>query len=59
MNSSKMVSSFPEALMNFNRLILKLNQFICNWQLILPGHWYKVNFFSEYMIPPYTNSSCS
>jgi hypothetical protein len=30
-DSSKMMGNFPEVL-NFNRLFLKLNQFICNGQ---------------------------
>ena len=29
MNSSKMIGKFP-AVVNFNRLYLKLNRFICN-----------------------------
>lgn len=30
--------------LNFNWLILKLNWFICNWQLALPIHWIVVPF---------------
>ena len=32
-----MISKFPEVL-NFNRLFLKLNQFISNEPPVLPGH---------------------
>ena len=32
-----MISNFP-AVLNFNRLFLKLNQFICNQLPVLPGH---------------------
>jgi hypothetical protein len=33
-----MIGNSPAAL-NFNRLFLKLNQFICNELPVLPGHW--------------------
>ena len=41
-NSSKMMGNFPEVL-NFNWLFLKLNQFICNEQPVLPVHWWKLD----------------
>ena len=34
-NSSKMIGSFP-AVLNFNRLFLKLNRFMCNKLPVLP-----------------------
>ena len=34
---SKMIGNF-HAVVNFNRLFLKLNRFICNQLLVLPGH---------------------
>ena len=37
MNSSTVIGNSPEVLMNFNRLFLKLNWFICN-QLSVPPH---------------------
>ena len=30
MDSTEMMGNSPEVLMNFNRLFLKLNRFICN-----------------------------
>jgi len=33
----KMISNFP-AVLNFNRLFLKRNRFICKWLPILPDH---------------------
>ena len=32
-----MIGNFP-AVFNFNRLFLKLNQFICNYLPVLPEH---------------------
>jgi hypothetical protein len=37
-SSSKVIGNFLEVL-NFNRLFLKLNRFICNYLPILPDHW--------------------
>ena len=37
-NSSKTMGNFPEVL-NFNSLFLKLNWFICNYQVVLPIHF--------------------
>ena len=36
-NSYKMIGNFP-AVVNFNRLFLKLNRFICNKLPVLPDH---------------------
>jgi hypothetical protein len=38
MNFSKTTGNFPAVLMNFNRLILKLNRFICTSLPVLPDH---------------------
>ena len=38
------------AVLNFNQLCLKLNQFICNYRPVLPVHWAdarKLPFISE------------
>ena len=37
MDASTLIGDFPKAL-NFNHLFLKLNQFICDEELVLPGH---------------------
>jgi hypothetical protein len=37
-DSSKTINNFPAVLMNFNRLFLKLNRFICNILPVLPDH---------------------
>ena len=35
-----MIGNFP-AILNFNRIFLKPNQFICKKLLVVPDHWDK------------------
>jgi hypothetical protein len=37
-----MIGNFP-AILNFNRLFLKLNSFICNYLPVLPDHRVQMN----------------
>ena len=46
LNSIKWISIFPGVL-NFNQLFLKLNQFICNWRLVLPIHCTWLDFDAQ------------
>ena len=40
---SKVDSNFPKVL-NCDWILLKLNHFNCNWQLVLPVHWQSLSF---------------
>ena len=50
-----MIGNFPDVL-NFNRLFLKLNRFICNYLPVLPGH--SVGCLNPCMSPRNEWTSC-
>ena len=58
-DSSKMIGgNSPEVLMNFNRLYLKLNRFICNQPPVLPEQWSGSCSYIIYIPTRFTIGSC-